>query len=127
MFQIASFKIICTDSTEIVFSKLRSAGFSCHLPKQSFSLFLTVRGGIYKALLVDFFSFSRLFINKSQCVLGAINAGRPIFYDCSGESLAEQLLSFLQGQTINAPFDIETCSGICFICTISSTMSLQLS
>ena len=77
--------------------------------------------------LSHFLLFSRSFINKSQCVLDAINAGRPIFYDCSGESLAQQLLSFLQGQTINAPFDIETCSGICFMCTFSSIMSLQLS
>ena len=45
MFQIASFKIICIDSTEILFSKTRSAGLNYHLPKQNFSLFLTVRGG----------------------------------------------------------------------------------
>ena len=45
MFQVASFKIICTDSTEILFSKLRSAALNYHLPKHSFSLFLTVRGG----------------------------------------------------------------------------------
>ena len=30
MFQIASFKIICTDSTEILFSKLTSAGLNYH-------------------------------------------------------------------------------------------------
>ena len=36
MFQIASLKIICTDSTEISFSKLRSAGLNYHLPKLSF-------------------------------------------------------------------------------------------
>ena len=36
MFQIASLKIICTDSTEIFFSNLRAAGFNYHLPKQSF-------------------------------------------------------------------------------------------
>ena len=40
-----SLKIICTDSTEILFSKLRSAGLNYHLPNISFSLFLTVRGG----------------------------------------------------------------------------------
>ena len=33
----------CTDSTEILFSKLRSAGLNYNLP--SFSLTLTVRGG----------------------------------------------------------------------------------
>ena len=41
MFQIASFKIICTDSTEIFFSKIGSAGLNYylakkHLPKLSF-------------------------------------------------------------------------------------------
>ena len=32
-------KIICTDSTEILFSKLRSAGLSYHLPKCMFFTF----------------------------------------------------------------------------------------
>ena len=36
MLQIASLKNICTDSTEILFSKLRSAGLNYHLPKLSF-------------------------------------------------------------------------------------------
>ena len=44
MFQISSFKIICTDSTEILISqilliflsKLGSAGLNNHLPKLSF-------------------------------------------------------------------------------------------
>ena len=36
MFQVASLKIIFTDSTEILFSKLRSAGLNQHLPKLSF-------------------------------------------------------------------------------------------
>ena len=44
MFQISSFKIICTASTEILFSqilliffsKLGSAGLNYHLPKLSF-------------------------------------------------------------------------------------------
>ena len=44
MFQIASFRIICTGSTEILFSKLRSAGLKYHLPKR-YSLFLTMLGG----------------------------------------------------------------------------------
>ena len=33
--QIASLKIICTDSTEIFLSKLKSAGLNYHLPKLS--------------------------------------------------------------------------------------------
>ena len=53
MFKTASFKIICTDSTKILFhrfseifvSKLGSAGLNYHLPKLFFSLTLTVRGG----------------------------------------------------------------------------------
>ena len=36
MFQIASLKLIFTDSTEILFSKLCSAGLSYPLPKLSF-------------------------------------------------------------------------------------------
>ena len=45
MFQIASFKVFCTDSTKILFSqillksffsKLGSAGLNYHLPKLSF-------------------------------------------------------------------------------------------
>ena len=36
MFKIANLKIICTDSTEMLFSKLRSAGLNYHLPKLSF-------------------------------------------------------------------------------------------
>ena len=42
MFQIARIKINCTASTEILFSKLRSAGLKFHLPKLSFLLTLTV-------------------------------------------------------------------------------------
>ena len=41
MCQIASFKIICTDSTEILISRLRSTGLNYHLPKLS----LLCRGG----------------------------------------------------------------------------------
>ena len=37
--------IIFTDSTEILFSKLRYAGLNYHLPKVSFLFFLYVRGG----------------------------------------------------------------------------------
>ena len=44
MFQIASFKIICTDSTEILFSKLRSAGLNYHLPKCNFFTFPYLAG-----------------------------------------------------------------------------------
>ena len=36
MFQIASLKAIFTDSTEILFSKLSSAGLNYHLSKLSF-------------------------------------------------------------------------------------------
>ena len=36
MFQIASLKMIFTDSTEILFSKLRSAGLNYLFPKLSF-------------------------------------------------------------------------------------------
>ena len=45
MFQFASLKIIFTDSTEILFSKLRSAVLNYHLPKLSvfFTQTLTVR------------------------------------------------------------------------------------
>ena len=54
MFQIASFKIICTDSTDILFSqilliffsKLRSAGLNYHLPKLSFFTDPNCAGGI---------------------------------------------------------------------------------
>ena len=60
MFQIASFKIICTDSTEILFSqillksfffsKIGSAGLNYylakkHLPKQSFFIDSYCAGG----------------------------------------------------------------------------------
>ena len=62
MFQIASFKIICTDSTEILFSqillksfsKLGSAGLNYHLPKLSFSLALTVQEVSNKHCLLTF-------------------------------------------------------------------------
>ena len=55
MFQIASLKIICTDSTEILFSKLGSAALYYHLPKLSFLLTLTVRGYSNKHSLLSFF------------------------------------------------------------------------
>ena len=56
-------KIICTDSTEILFSqillkffysKLGSAGLNYHLPKPFFSLTLTVRGISKKHCLLTF-------------------------------------------------------------------------
>ena len=70
MFQIASFKIICTDSTEILFSKLGPAGLNFHLPKR-FSLFLTVEvggggGGSNKHCFLTFFHFFLIFF---QCCL----------------------------------------------------------
>ena len=52
MFQIASFKNICTDSTEMLFSKLRSAGLSKH---KVCLLFLTVWGVSNKHCLLTFF------------------------------------------------------------------------
>ena len=63
MFQIAGLKIIFTDSTDILFSKLRSAGLNYNLPKLSFftdpycagSLTLTVWGVSNKHWLIDFF------------------------------------------------------------------------
>ena len=39
MVKIACFKIIHTDSTEILFSKLRSEGLNYHLPKFKFFTF----------------------------------------------------------------------------------------
>ena len=44
---------VCTDSAEIFFSKLRSAGLNYNLP--SFSLNLTVRGVSNKHCLLTFF------------------------------------------------------------------------
>ena len=68
MFQIASFKIICTDSTEILlsfsfftdsseilFSKLRSAGLNYHLPKLSFFTDSYCAGVSNKHCLLTFF------------------------------------------------------------------------
>ena len=43
--QIASFKIICTDPTEIFFSKLRSAGRNYHLLECKFFHFSLLCGG----------------------------------------------------------------------------------
>ena len=47
---------VCTDSTEIFFSKLRSAGLNYNLP--SFSLTLTVRGVSNKHCLLTFFIYA---------------------------------------------------------------------
>ena len=53
--------IVCTDSTEIFFSKLRSAGLNYNLPSFftdsycAFSLILTVRGVSNKHCLLTFF------------------------------------------------------------------------
>ena len=64
MFQIASFKIICTDSTkilvftdftEIFFSKLGSAGLKYHLPKLRFFTDPNCAGVSYKHCLLTFF------------------------------------------------------------------------
>ena len=47
---------VCTDSTEVFFSKLRSAGLNYNLP--SFFTALTVRGVSYKHCLLTFFIIS---------------------------------------------------------------------
>ena len=49
----AVYNFVCTDSAEIFFSKLRSAGLNYNLP--SFSLNLTVRGVSNKHCLLTFF------------------------------------------------------------------------
>ena len=41
-----NFNIICTDSTEILFSKLSSTGLNYHLPKRKFFTFPCCAGGI---------------------------------------------------------------------------------
>ena len=53
--QIASLKIICTDSTEILFSKLRSADLNNHLPKLSFFTDPFCAGVSNKHCLLTFF------------------------------------------------------------------------
>ena len=55
MHQVASFKIICTDSTEILFSKLRPAGLNYHLPKHKFFTFPYCAGVSNKHCLLTFF------------------------------------------------------------------------
>ena len=65
MFQIESLKIICTDSTEIFFSKLRSVGLNYHLPKTKFFTDPYCVGVSHKHfLLTCFISFK----NKFQLV-----------------------------------------------------------
>ena len=54
---MASFKITCTDSTEILFSKIRSAGLNYHLPKRKFFTFPYCAGVSNKHCLLTFFSF----------------------------------------------------------------------
>ena len=49
---------VCTDSTEVFFSKLRSAGLNYNLP--SFFTDSYCAGGILLALLIDFFHFHLL-------------------------------------------------------------------
>ena len=58
MFQIASFKIIWSDSIEILFSKLRSAGLNHHLPKHKFFTFSYCAGVSNKHCLLTFFLIS---------------------------------------------------------------------
>ena len=54
MFQIASFKIICTDSIKILFSKLRFAGLNYHLPKRKFFIFPYCAGVFNQHCLLTF-------------------------------------------------------------------------
>ena len=63
MFRIASFMVIWTDSTEILFSKLSSAGLNFHLPKRKFFTFPYCAGegggGVSnKHCLLTFFIFN---------------------------------------------------------------------
>ena len=55
---------VCTDSTEIFFSKLRSAGLNYNLP--SFFLTLTVRGVSNKHCLLTF--FIKLVMKEIKCL-----------------------------------------------------------
>ena len=64
---------VCTDSTEIFFSKLRSAGLNYNLP--SFSLTLTVRGVSNKHCLLTFFHFVQVHVT----VLMTINKLKRIY------------------------------------------------
>ena len=57
---------VCTDSTEIFFSKLRSAGLNYNLP--SFSLTLTVRGVSNKHCLLTFFHFHTFVIELGPLI-----------------------------------------------------------
>ena len=70
MFQIASFKIICTDSTEILFSKLRSAGLNYHLPKRKFFTFPYCAEVSNKHCLLTFFHFTCVALVKADLVVG---------------------------------------------------------
>ena len=89
MFQISSFKIICTDSTEIwfsqilliFFSKLGSAGLNYHLPKLSFFTDPYCAGVSNKHCLLTFFIVRDL--NQYKIVVslfGAPNIGTTILY-----------------------------------------------
>ena len=70
MFQIASFKIIFTDSTEILFSTLRCAGLNYHLPKLSFFTDLYCAGVSNKHCLLTFlFDLFLLFYGHSLLLI----------------------------------------------------------
>ena len=56
---------VCTDSTEIFFSKLRSAGFNYNLPS-FFSLTLTVRGVSLKMKKQNTENVENLFFRKKN-------------------------------------------------------------
>ena len=68
-FKIASFKFIYTDSTEILFSKLRSAGLNYHLPKHKFfAVPYCVGVSINKHCLLTFFHFA-IFLGLFDLIL----------------------------------------------------------
>ena len=58
-------------------------------------------------------------MNVTKCMMGEINANRPVFYECNGTSLQKQLFDSLgnssgKNHTHGASFSVYTCSGISF-------------
>ena len=72
MFQIASFNIICTDSTEILFSKLRSAGSNYHLPNRKDFTFPYCAGVSNKQCLLPFYHI--------YCLNGRVTYVQLLYY-----------------------------------------------
>ena len=81
MFQISSFKIICTDSTEILFSqillifspKLGSARLNFHMPKLSFFTDPYCAGVTNKHCLLTFFIVSEFLLLRCDPVISSLN------------------------------------------------------